>query len=92
MMEIDRKSCFSVKKIISTSKQHAEHSFAGRNSQHKCDDEVTLFTDNEIEYKKCVVKCFTKFSDEIGILQAQTYTIHCSQHLSLLLYLLTVAF
>ena len=27
-------SCFSVKKLISTSKRHGEHPFAGRNTQH----------------------------------------------------------
>ena len=30
----DGKSCFSVKKLISTSEQRAEHPFAGRNTQH----------------------------------------------------------
>ena len=34
MMEIDGQSCFNVKKIISTSKQSAEHPFAGWNTQH----------------------------------------------------------
>ena len=34
MMEIDGKSCFSVKKIISTSEWRAEHLFAGQNTQH----------------------------------------------------------
>ena len=34
MGEIDGKSCFSVKKIILTSKQCAEHPFAGQNTQH----------------------------------------------------------
>ena len=29
------KNCFTVKNMISTSKQHAEHPFAGRNTQHK---------------------------------------------------------
>ena len=33
MTEIDGKSCFSVKKIILTSKPHAEHLFAGGNTQ-----------------------------------------------------------
>ena len=28
------KNCFCVKKLISTSKWHAEHPFAGRNTQH----------------------------------------------------------
>ena len=31
--EIDGKICFSIKKIISTREQHAEHPFAGRNTQ-----------------------------------------------------------
>ena len=30
----DIKSCFSVKKLISTSQWHAEHPFAGQNTQH----------------------------------------------------------
>ena len=30
----DRKSCFSVKKSISTSEQCAEHPYAGQNTQH----------------------------------------------------------
>ena len=29
------KSCFSVKKFISTSKRHVKHPFAGRNTQHE---------------------------------------------------------
>ena len=32
--EIDGKVCFSVKIMISTSKRHVEHPFAGRNAQH----------------------------------------------------------
>ena len=31
----DWKSCFSIKKMISTSERHAEHTFAGRNTQHR---------------------------------------------------------
>ena len=34
MMEKHRKSCFSVKKMISTSEQHAKHPFVGQNTQH----------------------------------------------------------
>ena len=34
IIKIDRKSCFSIKKMISTSNRHAEHPFAGRNTQH----------------------------------------------------------
>ena len=34
MVEIDGKSCFSVKNIILTSEQHAEHMFTGQNTQH----------------------------------------------------------
>ena len=30
----DRKSCFSVRKSISTSERRTEHPFAGQNSQH----------------------------------------------------------
>ena len=30
----DGKSCFSVKKLISTNERRAEHRLAGRNSQH----------------------------------------------------------
>ena len=29
----DRKTCFSIKKLIQTSEQHAEHPFAGQNTQ-----------------------------------------------------------
>ena len=31
----DGKSCFSIRKSISTSEQHVEHPFAGRNTQQK---------------------------------------------------------
>ena len=34
IIEKDVKSCFSVKKLISTSEWHVEHQFAGRNTQH----------------------------------------------------------
>ena len=34
MAEIDGKSCCSIKKLISTSERHAEHPFAGQNTQH----------------------------------------------------------
>ena len=34
MIEIDKKSCFSFKKNISTTEQRAEHPFAGWNTQH----------------------------------------------------------
>ena len=39
LMEIDRKSCFSVKKekqkqVVLTNERRAEHPFAGRNTQH----------------------------------------------------------
>ena len=33
MIEKDLKSCFRVKKMISTSERRAEHPFAGRNTQ-----------------------------------------------------------
>ena len=33
MVEIDGKSCYSVKKMISTSEQRAEHLFTGQNTQ-----------------------------------------------------------
>ena len=33
MMAKDGKTCFSAQKIISTSKKHAEHPFAGQNTQ-----------------------------------------------------------
>ena len=33
-MEIDGKSCYSVKKLISTSKRRAEHPFASQNTQY----------------------------------------------------------
>ena len=33
MVKIDGKSCFIVKKLISTSEQRAEHPLAGRNTQ-----------------------------------------------------------
>ena len=33
MTEKDVKSCFSVKKLISTSEQHAEHPLTGGNTQ-----------------------------------------------------------
>ena len=33
MTEKDIKSCFSIKKLILTSKRHAEHQFAGQNTQ-----------------------------------------------------------
>ena len=33
MMEKDGKNCFGVKKMISTSKRHVEHPFAGQNTQ-----------------------------------------------------------
>ena len=35
MTGIDGKSCFSVKKIIWTSEQHAEHPFASQNTQQQ---------------------------------------------------------
>ena len=35
MSEIDRKSCFWVKKIILTSEQRVEHPFVGQNTQHQ---------------------------------------------------------
>ena len=34
MTEKDVKSCFTIKKLISTSERRAEHLFAGRNTQH----------------------------------------------------------
>ena len=33
MIEKDLKSCFSIKNLISTSERHAEHPFAGQNTQ-----------------------------------------------------------
>ena len=35
MTEKDGKSCFVSKKMISTSKRHAEHPFAGQNTQQE---------------------------------------------------------
>ena len=34
MTEKEATNCFSVKKLILTSKRHVEHSFAGQNTQH----------------------------------------------------------
>ena len=34
MTKKDVKSCFGIKKMISTSERYAEHPFAGRNTQH----------------------------------------------------------
>ena len=42
MLEKDGKTCFSAKNIISTSKRHAEHPFAGQNTQHSKDCKINI--------------------------------------------------